>query len=205
MPARPSAPATERNQAPILEVLRTEFSGLQRVLEIGSGTGQHAVHFAAALPHLFWQTSDLPGNHAGIAAWIEFAGLPNVAAPLCLDVASWDAREQQHDAPFDAVFSANTAHIMSFPMVESMFRLVAELLPDEGLVCLYGPFKQDGSFSSESNASFDRSLKSQDSRMGIRDLEDLDRLAADGALARYADYAMPSNNLMVIWRKTRMP
>jgi cyclopropane fatty-acyl-phospholipid synthase-like methyltransferase len=204
MPAKPSAPATERNRAPILAILKCEFDERRRVLEIGSGSGQHAVYFAEALPHLFWQTSDLPRNHEGILAWVESANLENLAPPLLLDVADCDTSVHRVDIKFDAVFSANTAHIMSYSMVESMFRLVASLLPADGLFCLYGPFKQDGSFSSESNAAFDDSLRAQDPQMGIRDLEDLDILAAGGDMSPHAIYAMPANNLMVLWRKGKL-
>lgn len=197
MITRPSAPATERNRQPILEVLQYELRDRKNVLEIGSGTGQHAVYFAAAMPHLNWQTSDLPGNHPGIKAWIDWAGLDNVAMPVGIDVSACE----RSFGPYDAVFSANTAHIMSFPTVKKMFDVVGEALVSNGIFCLYGPFKRNGEFSSESNAQFDRSLKIQDERMGIRDLQELSSLADAVGLSPPLLYAMPANNMLVVWRK----
>lgn len=193
----PNAPACERNRQPILHVLRDEFRSRTRVLEIGSGTGQHAVFFGAALPQLTWQTSDRPDNHESIAAWLCHAGLENVLPPLALDVESFDPG----GLSFDAVFSANTAHIMSVEAVRCMFRLVGQVLEAEGVFCLYGPFNFDGRFSSDSNAAFDASLRQRDPAMGIRDLEELDRFAAAAALSRVRLYAMPANNHIVVWKK----
>jgi len=197
MPAKPDAPATERNREAILQVLQAEFRDVESVLEIGSGTGQHAVFFARALPHLTWQSSDREVNHDGIKAWIADAGLENLLHPLPLDV---DDTDKLSDA-YDAVFSANTAHIMSFQSVTSMFRIVASCLVDEGVFCLYGPFNQGGAFSSPSNESFDASLKAQDGSMGIRNLEDLDALAETNGMVRARLYAMPANNNLVVWKK----
>lgn len=195
----PNSPACERNRQPILEVLREEFRGRSRVLEIGSGTGQHAVFFGAALPQIRWQTSDLPENHESILAWLGHAGLENVSAPLALDVERFDP----DGLSFDAVFSANTAHIMSRDAVRCMFRLAGEVLEEHGVFCLYGPFNFDGGFSSDSNAEFDASLRQRNPAMGIRDLEELDRFAAAAALARVRLYAMPANNHIAVWRKQR--
>lgn len=195
MTARPNSPASERNKHPILEVLREEFKDRRRVLEIGSGTGQHAVFLAAAMPHLTWQTSDVRENHDGIRAWLGKAQLKNVNPPLELDVDEFD----DDSIAADAVFSANTAHIMSFDSVKNMFRLVGRVLPDGGLFCLYGPFNFDGRFSSESNAAFDASLRERDPSMGIRDLADLDRLAESAGMSRIRLYAMPANNHIAVW------
>ena len=197
MAARPDAPATRRNRDAILTVLTDEFREARSVLEIGSGTGQHAVYFAAALPGLQWQTSDRGSNHDGINAWISSAKLGNLAPPLDLDV----LHTTDLDGNYDAVFSANTAHIMSFAAVERMFELVGRVLPDAGLFCLYGPFNVGGEFTSESNERFDRSLRSQDPDMGIRELSELDQLAASGGLAQVRRYAMPANNMLVVWEK----
>lgn len=194
----PQAPATERNREPILAVLRQELGGPHRVLEIGSGTGQHAVFFARHLSGLTWQTSDRDENHAGIRAWIAKQGGKNVLPPLSLDV----RRDKPCQKQYDAVFSANTAHIMSFDTVACMFRLVAECLDASGRFLLYGPFRIDGDFTSESNARFDESLRAQDPEMGIRDLEALDRLAAETGMKRERLYAMPANNFMAIWLKS---
>jgi cyclopropane fatty-acyl-phospholipid synthase-like methyltransferase len=198
---RPSAPATERNKAPILDVLQYELRDCHTVLEIGSGTGQHAVHFAAGMPQLSWQTSDLRENHAAIAAWVDWSGLDNVLAPLEIEVSRSDAAL----GSFDAVFSANTAHIMSFPEVECMFGLVGKVLHGGGKFCLYGPFNRDGAFTSESNKRFDGSLRMQEASMGIRELEDLSALAELAGLGEQKIYAMPSNNLIVVWRKQERP
>jgi cyclopropane fatty-acyl-phospholipid synthase-like methyltransferase len=197
MPEKPNAPATGRNQEVILQVLQDEFLDAKSVLEIGSGTGQHAVFFARELPHLVWQSSDREINHAGIKAWIDDAGLANLLLPLALDVED----TEKLNATFDAVFSANTAHIMSFPAVKCMFRLVGSCLTEEGVFCLYGPFNQDGAFSSPSNEKFDASLKAQDGSMGIRDLEDLDALAAANGMRQVRLYAMPANNNIAVWEK----
>lgn len=194
----PRSPACERNREPILEVLVREFADRRAVLEIGSGTGQHAVHFAAAMPHLEWQTSDLPESHKSICAWLDEAQLDNVRAPLVLDV------KKASDNPvselrFDAAFSANTAHIMDIDAVAGMFRLVGDLLPGGGVFCLYGPFNFGGQFSSDSNAAFDLSLRRRDPAMGIRDLETLDSFGERAGLARERLYAMPANNHIAVW------
>ena len=198
MAEKPSAPATQRNSEPILEVLRLEFTAARSVLEIGSGTGQHAVRFAAELPHLTWQTSDRVENHDGIKAWIDDSRLPNVLPPLALDVLTWRGA----DANYDAVFSANTAHIMGMPAVKAMFRIVGEHLNKAGVFCLYGPFNDNGEFTSESNESFDRSLRAQDPQMGIRNIEDLDAIATINGMRRVRTYAMPANNRLAVWQKS---
>jgi len=195
---RSNAPATDRNREAILEILVDEFSDRNEVLEIGSGTGQHAVFFANAMPHLTWQTSDVAKNHSGIRSWVEFANIDNVKPPLEIDVESVSSI----DGNFDAVYSSNTAHIMSMRAVECMFELVGNLLPMNGKFCLYGPFNRNGDFTSESNAKFDASLRSQDPSMGIRNLEDLEVLAEKAGMQRSSLYAMPANNFMVTWNRT---
>jgi SAM-dependent methyltransferase len=201
MNSKPFAPAPERNAGPILEVLRTAFASCTRVLEIGSGTGQHAVFFGAELGHLTWQTSDLEPNHAGIRAWIDDSGLDNVLQPLVVDVLT----SKLPSASFDGVFSANTAHIMSLEAVERMLALVGRVLVEDGVFCLYGPFRQNGEFNAESNAAFDRALRHQDPDMGIRGLEELDRYGADHGLHRERLHAMPANNCLAVWRKLGAP
>ena len=195
--AKPFSQASERNQQPILEILRDLLAHSVQVLEIGSGTGQHAVFFARHLPHLQWHTSDLPEQHAGILAWIADAALPNVRAPLDLDVdaMTWPVREM------DAVFSANTAHIVAWPQVRHMFQGVARTLKPGGLFCLYGPFNYAGNFTSDSNAQFDAWLKQRDARSGIRDFEALDALAREQHMLLAQDVAMPANNRILVWRK----
>jgi len=193
-----SSAAAERNKRPILEVLQKEFRDARRVLEIGSGTGQHAVFFGAELPHLTWQTSDLPENHAIILQALQDYGPDNVKAPLDLDVEHAEGRTIEADA----VFSANTAHIMSIHAVERMFELVGRVLPQDGPFCLYGPFNFSGQFSSDSNARFDASLRERNPSMGIRDLGDLDRFAGASAMSRVRLYAMPANNHIAVWQKS---
>jgi cyclopropane fatty-acyl-phospholipid synthase-like methyltransferase len=190
--------ACEQNRDPILAVLRGEFSGTHKVLEIGSGTGQHAVYFAAALPHLHWHTSDLAGNHAGIRAWLDESGLGNLVPPVVLDttVGPWPGQK------FDGVFSANTTHIMSWPAVCAMFTGIGDLLEPGGKFCLYGPFNYDGRYTSASNERFDHWLKSRDPESGIRNFEELDRLAAGNGLQLRADHEMPANNRLLVWTRT---
>ncbi len=197
MLSKPFSEYADRNSRPILEVLRNEFSSSAHVLEIGSGTGQHAASFAAELPHLEWQTSDLIENHESINAWLSDSGLSNVLPPLVFDVL--DADIANHS--FDAVYSANTAHIMGVAAVERMFELVGTALGNGGTFCLYGPFRQNGDFNTASNASFHQNLQSRNPEMGIRDIEDLDGFGRSHDLHRVRLYAMPANNHLAIWKK----
>lgn len=198
MSEKPHAPACERNRGPILDVLRRHFADRRRVLEIGSGTGQHAVYFGAALPHLAWQTSDRRDQHEGIRAWLDEAALPNVLPPLTLDVAA-DGNWPAHD--YDAAFSANTLHILSWPEVEDCFAGLGRVLTDEARVVIYGPFNVDGDFTSQSNAEFDRWLKARDARMGIRDLAAVAALARAIGLRLIDDVPMPANNRCLVWQR----
>jgi cyclopropane fatty-acyl-phospholipid synthase-like methyltransferase len=195
MDAKPNAPSALRNSEPILEVIRDEFRDCKSILEIGSGTGQHAIFFANKMPWLRWQTSDRKENHEGINAWLAEAGLDNVKAPLELDV----EKSLQIDEKFDAIFSANTAHIMSIDGVECMFQKVGDSLLKGGKFCLYGPFNLHGEFTSDSNRNFDASLRSQNPLMGIRDLATLDEFARTNNLHRSSLYAMPANNMIAVW------
>jgi predicted O-methyltransferase YrrM len=194
---KPYAAAAERNAAPILGVLQHELRGRSTLFEIGSGTGQHAVSVAAALPDLEWQTSDLEQSHAGIRAWIEEAGLENILAPTAFDVLTAKPGARK----YDAVFSANTAHIMSYEAVCRMFALVGALLREAGIFCLYGPFSRGGAFSTPSNEAFDASLRARNAAMGIRDLDDLEVLGAQHRLQLARLYAMPANNLLAVWTR----
>lgn len=194
---RPFSPSCERNQAPILAVLREAFARRQRVLEIGSGTGQHAVHFAAALPHLVWQTSDRIENHAGIQAWLNDAALPNLRAPLTLDVNQRD----WPPGPFDAVFTANTLHILGWSEVQTLFRRLPELLAPQATLAVYGPFNYGGQFTSPGNAAFDARLQGDDPKRGIRDFEAVDALAGAAGLRLLRDHAMPANNRCLVWER----
>ena len=194
---KPFAAASERNRGPILEVLREHFADRQRVLEIGSGSGQHAVHFAAALPQLVWQCSDRAEALPGMQLWLDEAALPNTPAPLVLDVSQPDWPAQT----FDAVFTANTLHIMAWEQVQSLFaRLPALLLPG-ALLAVYGPFNYDGAYTAPSNAEFDVWLKARDPRSAIRDFEAVDELATVAGLRLLADIGMPANNRCLIWQR----
>lgn len=194
---KPYSEACERNRDPILEVLRTAFADARSVFEIGSGTGQHAVYIAAALPQLVWQTADLPAQHAGILAWIADSGLANVRAPLALDLTrpDWPA------GPVDAAFTANTLHIVSWTSVQRLFEGVARLLRPGGVFCVYGPFNYAGRFTSDSNARFDAMLRARDPDSGIRNFEDVRALAEAAGLQLEADHPMPANNRTLVWRR----
>jgi SAM-dependent methyltransferase len=187
---RSSSEACERNRAPILAVLKRVFADRRRVLEIGSGTGQHAAYFAPELPHLAWQASDVAAHLPGIREWVS------EPPPIELDV----------DKPFpavaaDAAFSANTCHIMSWPQVERMFAGVGALLPAGGVFALYGPFNYGGRPTSESNARFDAMLRGRDPMSGIRDAEAIVALARRDGLALAEDNAMPANNRLLVLRR----
>ena len=194
---KPYSGACERNRDAILPVLREALADSRHVLEIGSGTGQHAVYFAQQLPQLIWQTSDLPENHKGILSWIEDSGLPNVLAPLALDA------NDRHwpEISVDAAFTANTLHIMSWRSVKNLFPKLVRVLPAHAPLCIYGPFKYGGEFTSPSNASFDSMLRANDSESGIRDFEQVCKLALENDLALASDHAMPANNRMLVFRR----
>ena len=193
---KPYSEACARNREPILEVLQRHFAERRRVLEIGSGTGQHAVHFAAAMPHLSWQTSERPAHLAGLQPWLEEAALANLPPPLALDVAGpWPA------ARFDAVFTANTLHIMSWTHVCALFAALPDVLAPEAVLAVYGPFNYGGTFTSPSNAAFDQWLKKRSSDSGVRDFEAVDALARSAGLALIEDCAMPAHNRTLLWRR----
>ncbi len=221
---KPFSPSCDRNRDPILDVLRVHFAQCRQVLEIGSGTGQHAVHFAAAMPWLTWQCSDRAEYLPGIRMWLDEAGLPNTPAPMELDVRAPVALATRR---FDAVFSANTLHIMSWEEVAAFFDGVAAVLgkrgesdrlisgsspgqvpassmdvqQEQGMLVVYGPFNQGGAFTSASNREFDASLKAREPHMGIRDLEAVDSLARGIGMRLQHDLAMPANNRCLIWRR----
>jgi cyclopropane fatty-acyl-phospholipid synthase-like methyltransferase len=196
---KPFSESSAENREPILAVLREVFANCSKVLEIGSGTGQHAVYFGAELSHLSWQTADLPQHHAGIRMWLDEVALANVLAPIALDVNRSDWLEGR----YDAVFSANTLHIVSWPEVEKLFAGVGTVLQPGGVLAIYGPFNYNGQFTSPSNAHFDQWLKSRDPASGVRDIEAVDKLAQAQNLILQRDIAMPVNNRTLVWR--RMP
>lgn len=194
--SKPFAPACERNQGPILEVLRQYFPNRRRVLEIGSGTGQHAVHFAPAFPDAVWQTSDMAENLPGIRQWLDEAALPNTPAPLMLDVTG-----QWPNASFDAIFSANSLHIMPWSAVEQFFDGVGRVLEPGGILTVYGPFNYHGAYTSDSNREFDGWLKQRSELSAIRDFEAVDRLAQGIGCKLIEDHTMPANNRLLVWRR----
>lgn len=189
--------ACDENKAAILDVICDEFSACRRILEIGSGTGQHAVYFSREMPHLSWQTSDRECNHASINAWRIESCLDNVRQPLSLDV----THDPWPETGYDGVFSANTTHIMAWPDVEEMFSGIGKVLASDGVFCLYGPFNYQGRFTSASNERFEHWLKNRDPLSGLRNFEDLDELARRNGLSLKADHEMPVNNRLLVWRK----
>jgi cyclopropane fatty-acyl-phospholipid synthase-like methyltransferase len=191
------AEACERNKGPILTVLSRELAGSSSVLEVGSGTGQHAVHFASHLPQLTWQPTEVPAELAQLEERVRLEGTPNLRMPLALDVRAdpWNL------AQADAVFSANTLHIMGWEAVQQFFRGVGQVLAPHGVLCVYGPFRFHGAHTSDSNAQFDRFLRQRDPLSGVRDFEALDELARAAGLLARADHAMPANNRTLVWQR----
>ena len=193
---KPQAPATERNREPILSLLRGRFAASRQVLEIGSGSGQHAVYFAAALPWLRWQATDVAAHLPGIQQWLDEAGLTNTPAALELDLRlAWPALQ------FDAVFSANSLHIMGWPEVQRLFAELGKRMPADGLLTVYGPFNYGGHFTSDGNARFDAMLRAGNPASGLRDFEAVDALAQQAGLVLLDDHAMPANNRCISWQR----
>lgn len=199
--ALPFSQACENNKQPILEVLARHLTKPAAVLEIAGGTGQHAVHFAAALPHLHWQTTDIPDNVATLAQRPAAANLPNLPAPLALDVneTHWPV------ASTDAIYSANCLHIISTAEVEHFMAGVGRCLQQNGLLFVYGPFKYGGKFTTLSNGDFDGWLKARDPNSGIRDFEWINKLAIQQGLVLVEDRDMPANNQLLVWKRMTLP
>jgi len=193
---KPFSQACVNNRQPILDILQRVFSDCYNVLEIGSGTGQHAVHFAQGLTHLNWQPSDRRENLPGIHAWIEEEGSVNLKKPLELDVdGCWPASR------FDSFFTANTCHIMPWSSVVNMFAGIGKSATDEAVLAIYGPFKYRGEFTTPSNARFDLWLKDVAAHQGVRNFENIVILAESIGFSLQADHAMPANNQILIFRK----
>jgi SAM-dependent methyltransferase len=206
---KPYSAACQRNRDPILQVLRAQFADRRRVLEIGSGTGQHAAYFSAVLPHLIWQASDRAENLPGIRQWLadaEMDGRDGPPAPLEFDVARHAlplVPEPAAATGYDAIFSANTLHIMSWPEVGQLFAALPRLATRAARLVVYGPFNYGGKYTSVSNADFDRSLKERAPHMGIRDTAAVDALAQAVGFDLIDDVAMPANNRCRIWQRVR--
>ncbi len=194
---KPFSQACVNNRGPIGEVLSRVFEDTRDILEIGSGTGQHAVWFASKMPHLCWQTSDQIQKHAGICQWLNEYPSPNLLAPIALDVLA-DAWPERF---YHGIYSANTAHIMPWEAVEAMFAGVGERLLSNGVFCLYGPMKYRGKLDAQSNVEFDQMLRQQYPHQGIRDFHDINRLALAAGLILLEDNAMPANNRLLVWQK----
>ncbi|MDC8445943.1 MAG: class I SAM-dependent methyltransferase [Nitrosomonas sp.] len=189
--------AAERNKRPILDKLHPLLADCAAVLEIGSGTGQHATFFAPALPHLVWQPTELPDKLALLTSTSRSHPSENLATPLPLDIDDdyWPRIQA------DAVFTANTLHIIHWPQVCRLFSRAGALLPQQGIFCTYGPFNRDGRYTSASNAQFDEWLKNRDPESGIRDIADLQQLAEKCGMSLQHDFAMPANNRLLVWRR----
>ena len=189
--------ACERNKDPILRILTRAFASSRRVLEIGSGTGQHAVYFATHLPHLTWQPSDKGDYLPGLRARIAHDGPPNLRPAIDLDVRNlpWPVE------PVDALFTANTVHIMDWAAVEDLFRGVGKVLSAPGVFCMYGPFRYGGQYTSASNAEFDEYLRSKYPGGGIKNFEDVNILSGEQGMRLLDDHAMPANNQLLVWHK----
>jgi cyclopropane fatty-acyl-phospholipid synthase-like methyltransferase len=194
---KPFSQACENNKQPILDILLRVFSDRKQVLEIGSGTGQHAVHFAPQLPQLIWQTADLEHSHEGINAWIDDNPAENLRSPLPLDA---DHLPWLFD-PVDAAFTANTCHIMAWSSVVNMFAGLDSAMEPNATLAIYGPFNYNGKFTSESNARFDQWIKQKAHHQGIRDFEAINKLAGKIGLSLIEDNEMPANNRLLVWQR----
>lgn len=194
---KPYSESCVQNCDPILSIIKPLLKDKNTVLEVGSGTGQHAVYFSAQMPHLTWQPSDQQEYLHGIQLWLDEAQLPNVYPAFELNVTqlSWP------DIKVDAVFSANTLHIMHWHEVEMFFNGIKDRLIEQGLLIIYGPFNYNNQYTSESNARFDSWLKARDPESAIRHFEQVNKLAEEQGLELYEDYAMPANNRILCWKK----
>ncbi|BCN93499.1 hypothetical protein THMIRHAM_12840 [Thiomicrorhabdus immobilis] len=196
---KPFSQSSEENKDVILKIIAPLLADRQTLLEIASGTGQHAVFFAEQMPQLTWQTSDLLESHSGIKQWLNDANLPNVLPPFQLNV----SEDTWPNTRYDAVFSANSFHIMGEHNVEDFFKNVSKVLNDNALVLIYGPFNYNGQFTSDSNANFDIWLKNRNPQSGIKDFEWCDALANKAGLTLLDDFEMPMNNRILVWKKSK--
>jgi len=192
------AESTIRNRNPILGILKKEIEGSKKLLEIGSGTGQHAAYFSKKMPQILWQTSDRSINHESINYWIKRYNLKNLLLPLDIEIG---VNEKNINDIFDCVFSSNTSHIMSLENVKRLFALVGKVLNKNGKFFLYGPFKINLEFTTKSNEDFHEKLKAENKLMGLRDIEELDNFATENNMQNHAFYEMPANNYLSIWKK----
>ncbi len=203
MDARQRSPSVARNREPILAVLRRVLPERGRVLEIASGSGEHAVFFAQAMPSVHWQPSDPSVEaRASIAAWAEHEGLPNVAPPLDLDATAthWGI---EGEAPFNALVAINVIHISPWEATLGLMAGARRILCDDGVLFTYGAYKRGGRHTAPSNEAFDQWLKQRDPRFGVRDLEAVEAAAASQSLVLHEIVEMPANNLALVFRRAR--
>ncbi len=192
------SPSCERNKDPILEVMKEVITEDNHVLlEVGSGTGQHAVYLAPHFPHVKWITSDVLGNHAGIKMWLDEAKVPNIARPIEFKI----GKDEFPKVVVDLVFTANTFHIMHWKECKTLMKMWGHRLREGAQVMIYGPFNYNGTFSSPSNEQFDRSLKVEDPLRGIRSYDDVHNNMVKNGFALCKDYEMPANNRMLVYRR----
>jgi SAM-dependent methyltransferase len=193
----PFSAACERNKGPILEVLRVAFAGCTQILEIGSGTGQHAVHFAEHLRHLTWYPTEQLAYLPELTARVKLEGARNLHSPTLLDVrqAVWPVRA------VDGIFTANTLHIMSWAEVQALYQGVGTVLAPGGVLCVYGAFRYGSAYTSESNRDFDQSLQARDPKSGLREIEAVSALAAQYGLSLRADHDLPAFNRLLQFAK----
>lgn len=195
---KPFSPACERNRIPILKVMQDLItSSDSRLLEIGSGTGQHAVYLAPHFPHMIWVTSDVKENHYGIQLWLAESGAPNIIGPGVFKV----GEDQFPNGHFDVVFTANTFHIMPWYLCEELMDQLGKNLDAGAKVMIYGPFNYNGKYTSDSNREFDESLRQRDPLMGIRDFEEVVRYMEKRAFGLLKDNEMPANNRLLVFEK----
>ncbi|GAB6070153.1 class I SAM-dependent methyltransferase [Thiomicrorhabdus hydrogeniphila] len=194
---KPFSPACEENKEVILQSIEPLFKNRLSVLEIASGTGQHAVYFAKNMPHLTWHTSDLLNAHSGIDRWIFEAQLSNIVRPITLDI----SKDKVPNTQFDAIYTANSFHIMNSQNVSDFFTKLPAVLNQTGLVVVYGPFNYNNTFTSASNARFNDWLKSNNPESGIKDFEWCNTLANKAGLTLIDDIEMPQNNRILVWQK----
>ncbi len=192
---KPCSPSAERNKEPILNVLKEELSSQQSVLEIGSGTGQHACYFSAALPHILWQPTELKENIPAIQQWMQEQHCSNLLEPKILNVDDQPWPYQN----IDTCFTCNTFHIVGQSSVKSIFNGCKSVLHESGKLCVYGPFALKGKHTSESNEHFDHQLRASNPNSGIRDLFVLDDIAQQHGFKPHRKLAMPANNFFVVW------
>ena len=191
------SPSVDRNKDFILEILKKYLISSGKLLEVGSGTGQHAVFFAEKFPKIKWVTSDIKENHAGIKAWLNEYQLKNISGPEKLKIGVDDFPRGK----FDFVFTANTLHIMSWKECKAFFKLLGKRLRKDSLFIVYGPFNYNGEFTSESNANYDLWLKERNELSGVRNFEDICRNMEKAGFELLSDYDMPANNRILVFKR----